>query len=136
MKDGVGRFLLGVFIAGLAVYLLVDSSRIVTGGGWLLGGRRGFGTTGNFAIILIPILVGLVWVFLNTRSWLAWTLVLGGAAIFLLELISGLRFHMNMKTSWFIILLVMFAAGLATTISGYMQFRKYNALYGDGPSRH
>jgi len=122
-EGGIGKFWLGMLLAGIAIYLFVDSTKVVSGGGYLSGmmsgHRGGMGRTGNFAIILAPLVIGLIWLFTNYKSIIGRVLACGGLAVFVFEIISGLHFYVNMKTSWLLILVVMFCAGCGMMLSSY-----------------
>ena len=108
-----------IFIIG-AAWLFFDSTRMTTRSmGYVLSfmPRGGFWDTTSMAIIFLPFLLGLFWLFYvflagGNFRWpkiLSWS----GLAIIAVEALSRVRFDISMKTSNFIILLGIFACGLA-----------------------
>ena len=110
----------GYLFVAVATWLFFDSTKMTTYGiGYLTGmfPRGGFWDTTSMAVIFLPLLVGVVWLiylFLagGENKWakiLSWS----GLAGIAIEALSRVRFHIVMKTSSFLILLGVFACGLA-----------------------
>lgn len=105
---------LGTFVAGLALsivggYLLLQQVD-VHGGYW----GWGFGGHGrSFGITLIPLLVGVIMLFVNGRSLLGKVLTYGGALVIVAGIIANLDIHFR-STSLFntLVILGLLAAGV------------------------
>ena len=103
---GFGSFLLGFVMAVAGGYLLLNQVS-VTSAGWQLWGVNAFGLS------LIPLLIGVGWLFFDGRSKIAWLLTLAGSVIILV----GILVHMDIyfrQTSLFntLLMLVLLAGGL------------------------
>lgn len=86
---------------------------------WLDGRRRwGRGTT-SVGIVFLPFFVGIVALFYNAKKGWAWDVTRIGLAILIIEILSRLRFLMNMKTSHLMIMLVTFAASAGLMLRSY-----------------
>lgn len=122
---GCGVFLLGVVLATVGAYLLLQQVQ-VTSGGWMLWGVNAFGLS------LVPLLAGILWVFFDGRSWGGWLLVLLGAAILLAGILTHLDIYFR-QTSLFntLLMLGMLFAGL-----GLIARSVRSGANSPGPDRH
>lgn len=102
---------IGVFFAGLAMivvggYLLL--TRVTVGSGmWVLWGYNAFGLS------LLPLLVGIGWLFFDGRSIGGWVLTACGALIILAGIIANLHIYFA-PTSLFdtLVILGLLAGGI------------------------
>lgn len=105
---GAGMFLigLGMFVAGL--YLLFQQID-VHGGYW----RFGMGNDRSFGLTLVPLLVGVGFLFWNASSKVGWFLAGGGLLIVVAGIIANMQIHWR-RTSLFnaLVMLVLVAGGL------------------------
>ena len=103
---GMGTFLFGgaMFIAG--GYLLLQQVT-VSGGSWTIWGYNSFGLS------LVPLLVGIGFLFYDGRSVLGWFLAGAGALIILVGIITNLNIFFR-PTSLFntLLMLALLAGGL------------------------
>ena len=99
----------------LGMYLFLDSVRVESGHyGWMSGmmgrGRQGMETT-SMGIVFIPFLLGVGVLFFDaTKKW-AWWLAALGLVIISIEILSRIRFVLDMKTTHLLMILCMVAAG-------------------------
>ncbi len=106
---GLGTFLAGLALSAVAAWFFVDSVRVVSrGGGWFSGWAGG----GGAGVIFLPLLVGVIGLFYNSRKIWPWILCGIGIVILFIEILSGLNFFINLKLSHLLIMLVSFAAGI------------------------
>lgn len=119
-KDPSLYWIIGYILVCLSAWLFFDSTRMTTVTFGYVSGllpRGGFWDTSSMAIIFTPLLCGFLWFVYNiiaglNTKWpkvLSWT----GLAVVAVEALSRVRFHMTMKTSFFLILVLMLATGLA-----------------------
>jgi hypothetical protein len=99
-RGGLGMFLvgLGMFVAGL--YLLFQQVD-VHGGYWAWSG----GSDRTFGLTLLPLLVGIGFLFWNGDSKVGWVLTGGGLLILVVGIIANLQIHWR-RTSLFEALLI------------------------------
>lgn len=111
-KGGFGLFLIGLGLAIVGGYLLLDRVS-VTGGYWSFGGSAG----SSFGITLIPMLIGLGMLFYDGKSILGWILSLGGLAVIFAGIIANLQIHFH-GSSLFqtLVMLALIAAGIGLMI--------------------
>ena len=83
---GVGTFLTGLVMAAVGAYLLLNQVQ-VTAGFWHFGGYGGFGLT------LIPLLVGVAFLFYDGKSVIGWLLTMAGAAIILAGVLMNMDIY-------------------------------------------
>lgn len=103
---GLGTFLFGAALLVGGVYLLL-ARVMVSGGSWALWGYNAFGLS------LLPLLLGIGWLFFDGRSIVGWALTGAGALIILLGIVSNLAIYFR-PTSLFdtLIMLGLLAAGI------------------------
>jgi hypothetical protein len=105
-SGGVGTFLAGLAMVVVGAYLLL--TRVTVGSGlWLLWGYNAFGLS------LLPLLVGIGWLFFDGRSVAGWLLTACGALIILAGIIANLHIYFA-PTSLFdtIVILGLLAGGI------------------------
>ena len=103
---GVGEFIVGLLMATIGGYLLLNQVTVTTGF-WYFWGYNAFGLT------LLPLLAGIGWLFFNGRSTMGWLLVVLGAAIIFAGIIANLHIYFR-PTSLFntLIMLGLLVGGL------------------------
>lgn len=103
---GVGAFFIGLAMAVGGAYLLT-SQVTVSSGFWGFFGRQTFGLT------LLPLLVGVGFLFFDGKSLLGWLLTGGGAIMILFGILMNLRIYFE-ATSLFntLVMLVLLFGGL------------------------
>jgi hypothetical protein len=85
---GLGHFLIGLLLAGIGAYLLLDRVT-VTSGYWHFTGSTGT----SFGVTLIPVLIGIAMLFYDGGSVLGWVLFAGGLAAIIVGLIANMQMH-------------------------------------------
>lgn len=105
-SGGIGTFLLGLGMAIAGGWLLTNQVT-VTSGSWHLWGYNGFGLS------LIPLILGIGFLFFNGRSIAGWLLTFAGAIIIFVGILTNLDIYFR-PTSLFntILMLVLFAGGI------------------------
>jgi hypothetical protein len=103
---GVGPFFIGLTMAVVGGYLLLNQVQVTTSF-WNLGRYGGFGLT------LLPLLVGVAALFYDGRSIVGWVLTALGAAIILAGILMNLNIYLQ-PTSLFntLVMLALLAGGL------------------------
>lgn len=120
-KGGEVIFLVGAVLAIVGVWFFLDSVFVRTGGrGWITGMIGGVGTTTSMGLLFVPLFIGLVVLFFDAKKIAGWALTGIGVAILIVEILSRLRFEMQMKTSHLILLITMVAAGVGLMLRGYL----------------
>jgi hypothetical protein len=103
---GLVEFCIGLLMAAVGGYLILNQVTVTTGL-WALWGYNTFGLT------LVPLLVGIGWLFFDGRAVFGWLLVMLGAAIIFVGIIANLHIYFR-PTSLFntLIMLVLLIGGL------------------------
>jgi hypothetical protein len=106
---GLGIFLLGLGLAVAGGYLLLQQVD-VHGGYWRFGG---WGARNSFGLTLLPLLLGVGFLFYDARSVVGWVLTGAGGVILLAGIIVNLEINFR-TTSLYntLIMLVLLVAGL------------------------
>ncbi|MDP6502300.1 MAG: hypothetical protein QF886_01740 [Planctomycetota bacterium] len=136
-EGGCGLFVVGFILAAAGAYLFVDSVRVMTGHLGVFGGmmrRSGMGgTTTSMGLIFVPFFIGIVLLFYNADWKVGWGLAGLGLVIIIVEILSGIRFYMNIKVSHMILLLIMMAGGCGMMIRSFKDGQKAGAHVGPAP---
>lgn len=105
-SGGLGEFVIGLVIAAIGGYLLLNQVTVTTGF-WAFWGYHTFGLT------LLPLLAGIGWLFFDGRSTFGWLLVILGTAIIFVGIIANLHIYFR-PTSLFntLIMLGLLVGGL------------------------
>jgi len=132
---GEVKFLIGLLLSAVGLWLFFDSVRIQTGYGGLFsgmmhgragGGRGGMGETTSMGIVLVPLFLGIVALFFNVRQTWAWVLTWIGLGIIIIEIVSRFRPFFDMKSSHAFLMLIMIAGGSGLMLRGYVEDRRSN----------
>ena len=121
---GISEFAIGFVLAGLAVYLFLDSVVVSTGIGWIAGGVQGIfggalGNTASTGLVFLPFFIGVTALFYDSRPHWGWTTMSVGIAIIVVEILSQIRFLISMKVSHLLGILVLLAAGTGLMLRSY-----------------
>jgi len=103
---GIGLFLIGLGMAVAGGWLLTNQVTVASGY-WQWGGHNTFGLS------LIPLIVGIGFLFFNGRSIVGWLLTFCGAIIILAGIITNLEIYFR-PTSLFntVMMLILLAGGI------------------------
>jgi len=124
---GTGMFFVGLLLAAVGLYLFLDSVQVITNQmGWMSGGFNRFAMGGNSpttstGILFVPIFIGLVLLFYNSRLMSGWVLFYLGLAILVIEILSRIQFMMQTKTSHLLLMLGMIAAGIGLMLRSFRE---------------
>ena len=108
----------------LGMYLFFDSVRVQAGQyGWMSGvigrGRQGMETT-SMGIVFLPFLIGVGVLFFDASKKWAWWLSGLGLAVISIEILSRIRFVLDMKTTHLLMILCMVAAGAGMALKAFV----------------
>lgn len=126
---GSGSFLMGggLILVALGMYLFLDSVRVQSGQyGWVSGaigrGRQGMETT-SMGIVFVPFLIGVAVLFYDSTKRWAWWLFGLGLGVIVVEILSRIRFVLEMKTTHLLMIMVMVAAGAGMALRAFITER-------------
>lgn len=115
-SEGGGKlFLLGVVLAVLSGWFFVDSVQVSTfrNGGLISRGFGGFGETGgSMGVLFLPLMIGVALLFYDAKKTVAWVVTFLGLALVGIEVLSRIRFLLDLKLSHLLLMLVGFSAGI------------------------
>ena len=118
-EGGIGLFAVGLGLSLISLWLFLDSVQVTTAGfGWVTG-VFGRATTTSAGIIFLPFFLGVCALFYDVRQVWAWWVTLIGLGLIVIEIVSRIQFLMTMKTSHFLLMVVLFAAGTGLMLRSY-----------------
>jgi hypothetical protein len=88
---GVGQFFIGLIMAAAGGYLITNQVQVTTSF-WRFGQYGGFGLT------MLPLLVGIAFLFYNGKSIIGWLLTAAGAAIILAAILMNMDIYFRQTT--------------------------------------
>jgi hypothetical protein len=88
---GVGQFFIGLIMAAAGGYLITNQVQVTTSF-WRFGQYGGFGLT------MLPLLVGIAFLFYNGKSIIGWLLTAVGAAIILAAILMNMDIYFRQTT--------------------------------------
>ncbi|HEY4185384.1 MAG TPA: hypothetical protein VGP07_09960 [Polyangia bacterium] len=110
-SGGLGEFFGGLALIAIGAFLLLGRVTVHTSFWRMAGGGSAFGVT------LLPLLIGIVMLFVNGKSILGWVLAIAGFGAIIVGVISNMDIYFQ-PTSLTItlIMLAMIAAGLGLIV--------------------
>ncbi|MEM7719866.1 MAG: hypothetical protein AAF222_11750 [Pseudomonadota bacterium] len=110
---GIMQFLLGVGMMCGGGYLLL--SRIIVRPNWGFGAS--IWSNGSFTVttgmIFIPFLIGVGFLFYNSRNWIGWLLTCGSLIALIFGVLANLNVHLTRMSAFDLItILVLFVGGV------------------------
>lgn len=110
-SGGIGEFVGGLALVGIGAYLLLSRVTVHTSFWHMAGGGSAFGVT------LLPLLIGIVLLFVNGKSVLGWVLTVAGFGAIIVGVIANMDIYFQ-PTSLTItlIMLGLIAAGLGLIV--------------------
>lgn len=105
-SGGVAAFFLGLAMTISGAYMII-SRVVIASGFWNWGGYNSFGLT------LIPLVVGIAFIFFNGRSLIGWILIFVSIVIIASGILMNLQIYFQ-PTGVFntVIMLILFAGGI------------------------
>ena len=121
---GISEFAVGFVLAGLAVYLFLDSVILSTGIGMIAGGVNGMfggfiGDTASSGLVFLPFFIGVTALFYDARPRWGWATMYLGIAVIVVEIMSRIRFLIQMRVSHLLGIVVLLAAGTGLMLRSY-----------------
>jgi uncharacterized protein len=103
-EGGIGMFVIGFLMAIAGAYLLTNQVTVTTGF-WHLWGYSAFGLS------LLPLIVGIGFLFFNGSSIIGWVLTIAGALIVFLGILMHLDIYFRPTTLFNTILMLVLLTG-------------------------
>lgn len=107
-RGGLGLFVVGLGLAVFGGYMLLQQVD-VNGGYW----NFGWGSGTSFGLTLVPMLLGIGFLFYDARSPVGWVLAAAGGVILLAGIIANMQIHFRTTSLYNTLLMLgMLVAGL------------------------
>ncbi len=122
-QGGLPQFAIGFFLAALGTYLFFHSVRVSSVGFGLISGlghgRGGLWETTSMGIVFVPLFIGVIALFYDSRMKWAWWLTYLGIGVLAVEIFSRARFRFDMNLMHLIGMIVLFCAGVGLMLRSY-----------------
>ena len=122
-QGGVPQFTIGFFLAALGTYLFFHSVQVTSAGHGLISGmgrgRGGLWETTSMGIVFVPLFIGVIALFYDSRMRWAWWLTYLGIGVLAVEIFSRARFLFSMNLIHLIGMIVLFSAGVGLMLRSY-----------------
>lgn len=131
-EGGWEKFFVGSGLLSLGVYMLLDSVRVISGGAGIVSGtimgvwgnHEAYAMTSSMGVIFIPLFGGLLALAYDvTQKWARWLAGIG-LVLIIVEMLSRIRFFMNLKTSHLVLMIGCCAVGLGLVFASYRPHRQ------------
>jgi hypothetical protein len=122
---GTWLFFSGLVLAAAGLWFFLSNVHVMTNPFGMVSGMFSRGMFGggqpaaSTGIVFAPIFAGLVLLFYDARWKSGWALFYVGLAIIVIEILSRIQFHMDMRTSSLLLMLGMVAAGIGMMLRSF-----------------
>jgi hypothetical protein len=136
-EGGIGLFSIGFVLSIASLYFFFNSVEVTTRGNGLLTGMlyRGMGSggfgTASMGLVFLPFFLGVLALFYNSEQRWAWYLMWAGLGVLVIEILSQLTFYFQLKASYLLLLLAIFAAGVGMMLRSYKAVERAEAAKKD-----
>ena len=114
-KGNILTFFVGIIIFGLGTFLIFQNTTISSS----FGLSRMIGFEPPFGLVLLPLIIGIIVLFFNEKSFLGWLLVIFGVLIILLGILMCLQISFRRTTLFIAIIMYgITSAGIGITLKG------------------
>ena len=121
-------FGIGCLLSVAALYFFFDSVHVRTDGGGLITGRfgrgGGWGQPTSMGLIFVPFLISIIALFYDAKKRWAWLLFWVGLAVLVVAILSRIRLHLDVKPAQFLMLFVLFGAGVGMILRSFRDFHR------------
>lgn len=122
---GTWLFFTGLVLAAAGLWFFLSNVHVLTNPFGVMSGLFSRGMFGggqpaaSTGIVFAPIFLGLVLLFYDARWRWGWALFYLGLAIIVIEILSRIQFHMDMRTSNLLLMMGMVAAGIGMMLRSF-----------------
>lgn len=110
---GIMQFLLGLAMMCGGGYLLLSDIIVQPQWGFRAPVFSYYGYTMTTGMIFIPFLIGVGFMFYNSRNWIGWILTIGSLIALIFGVLSNLNIHLTRMSAFdLIVILVLLVGGL------------------------
>lgn len=99
-------FIIGIVMLGVGIYLFSSKVIVTTGFGFMVGGGKI-----NGGLVVVPMIVGIVWWFINPKSVMAKIITGLGLVLIVASVVVNTRFIFHDNLYNYIIMLVLMCGG-------------------------
>lgn len=138
---GTWLFFTGLVLAATGLWFFLSNVHVMTNPFGAISGLFSRGVFGggqpamSTGIVFAPIFLGLVMLFYDARLKWGWALFYVGLAVIVIEILSRIQFHMEMRTSNLLLMLGMVAAGIGMMLRSFRDMTPPATPGGDQPSK-
>ena len=101
---GIGQFVMGLLMTGVGAYLILNQVQVTTSWGHFWGFN-------SFGLSMVPLLVGIGYLFYNGKSVIGWILTLLGFGIILAGILMNMDIYFRTTSLYNTLLILALLAG-------------------------
>jgi hypothetical protein len=112
------EFYVGIVLMAAGLFFLLNKTVVYSGFyNWRIGG---FNISSG--LVIIPLLVGIIWLFYNPKSWIAKLITVLGGIFIIASIIMSLNIHFTTTTMFdYIIMIVLIASGAGLLLRSFFK---------------
>lgn len=117
------EFYIGVILISIGVFFLLNKAVVHSGfSGWTIGGINV--STG---LVVVPLMVGIIWLFNNPKSLIARLITIVGSIFIVVSIIMNMRISFRSATMFeYVLMTMLMAAGIGLLLKSLFMARKSN----------
>ena len=104
------EFYIGILLMGAGLFFLLNKTIVSSGfSNWRFGGFGGFGGFYvSSGIVIVPLIIGIIWLFYNPKSILAKLITILGGIFIVASIIMSLRISFTTTTMFDYVIMIIF----------------------------
>ena len=118
------EFYIGILLMGAGLFFLLNKTIVSSGfSNWRFGGFGGFGGFYvSSGIVIVPLIIGIIWLFYNPKSILAKLITILGGIFIVASIIMSLRISFTTTTMFdYVIMIILIASGAGLLLRSFFK---------------
>lgn len=118
------EFYIGIILIAAGLYFLLSKAVVHSGFyGWTVGG-----VNISTGLVVIPLMIGIVWLFNNPKSIIARIITIAGSIFIVVSIIMNMRISFRTTTMFdYVLMTMLMAAGIGLVLKSIFMARKNNS---------
>lgn len=118
------EFYIGVILMAAGVFFLLNKAVVHSGFyGWTIGG-----VNISTGLVVIPLMIGIIWLFNNPKSIIARLIMIAGSIFVIVSIIMNMRISFRTTSMFdYVLMTMLMAAGIGLLLKSAFMARKSNS---------